>query len=80
MSGEYDSGGFCNKGYMILRDGTDGIKSGCGSFSFKDIPRISRNNGADLFIQYKGTSDAKCLAFCVEDLAVGSRPKLKTRE
>lgn len=53
---------------MTITDGTEGSMTGCGKFSFKEILRIPRNGGTDLYLSYMGSSDGICLAVCARDV------------
>ncbi len=59
----------CENEYLILSDGTQGMISGCGKFSFKNSPRYPRNNGSDMYVYVKGNNaKAVCIVLCKEDL------------
>lgn len=65
----------CEEEFLVMTDGTEGLMSGCGTFSFAGTPRIPRNNGTDIYMYIKGTSPSRCIAFCNQELGSG-RPGL----
>lgn len=67
IKGDYNTGRDCNKGYLTLSDGSYGESGGCGKADFRDIPRIPRNGGSDMFVEYRGRSNSSCFAVCIEN-------------
>ena len=69
----------CSHEWLILTDGTDGVKAGCTTFAMGGYSRIARNKGADLYISYKGSPKSPCVAFCAEDLQDGYREEFRNK-